>query len=86
MAGALFFFKPQMEMSQYQLVANFGARRKPEMTFILSISDAISTYGFNEKCSIEINGDEVQTCYNYFKPRTANKTGIPKNLKFDDLI
>lgn len=67
--------EPQMEMSQYQLVANFGARRKPEMTFILSISDAISTYGFNEKCSIEINGDEVQTCYNYFKPRTANKTG-----------
>jgi len=69
--------EPQMEMSQYQLMANFGPRRKPEMTFILSISDAVSTFAFNEKCSIEINGDEIQTCYDYYqsKPRNTNKTG-----------
>jgi len=44
------------------------------MTFILSISDAVSTLAFNEKCSIEINGEEISTNYNYFHKKSRPAT------------
>jgi hypothetical protein len=46
------------------------------MNFILSISDALSqsTLPFNEKCSIELNGDEISTNYDFFQKKARLST------------